>query len=337
MLINSRNFALITLFLLLLLVVSLRFDRVEGLPFVYKRVIPESVDSQNYAHMVAYYRGDKTVLPDAPFSYRPLLPWLAAAVPVENPKTALNIINVMCLLLALWLLLDDLKAQSFSLRAQIIGGALFVIAFPTFYYGAIGYVDPGLIAAVALLNRLLTAHRIRWALLVFVAGFLVRDTQVFALPYLVAFLYILYGWRSATMTAVAGICTALIMMKITRIISVNPAYVSWPISLDMLLANLRRPNAYLSFVLALGLPCLFMWVAAIRMFNGSATRAFLLNDAAYVIGWLSWLALFGISLVTAYADGRFVWPAALYAIPLGLRWWRRIQWQHLRRLKHSTR
>jgi len=316
LLLKSRSALLLVLALLLIAIVSLRFNRIENLPGIDQHQIADSPDSKNYAQMVHYFRGDHRVLPDAPFTYRPLLPFVAAALPIDNPKTALNLVNVGCLVLALFLLIDGLQAQAFSLKQQALAGLLFVVAFPTGYYGAIGYVDPGLLAAVALLNRLIQTQSWWWALLIFFVGFFVRDTMLFALPFAVMMMYQQKGKIVAFCLLMVSLILAFIAIKITRWLSINPAQVSWPIDWQMLNNNLVRPKTYLSFMLTLGLPSLLMLTSLVLLIQRTSWYAVLVAHNAYLIGWLSWIGLFVVAMLTAYADGRFVWPTVLYAIPL---------------------
>ena len=102
-------------------------------------------DAAAYIQYVEALRGDVESLPSAPFRYRPLTPLLAAPLPL-GAMTAINVVNVIALAFAalgIWLTLHRLGCSD---RHSSLGAGLFIVSFPTFYYGTIGYVDPLAIA-----------------------------------------------------------------------------------------------------------------------------------------------------------------------------------------------
>jgi hypothetical protein len=90
----------------------------------------------------------------------------------------------------------------------------------------------------------------------------------------------------------------------------------WQPSLATLQANLARPRSWQSFLLTLGLP------GALGI-AGLFTRRAWATLAPLAVGLLGALALFAAALLVAYADGRFIWTAYPFAIPIAIRAWAR--------------
>ena len=77
--------------------------------------------------------------------------------------TAINLVNLAALLCALLFTLRNIAWLGLGFAHQMFGGALFVISFPTFYYAAIGYVDPALICFLTLgVPGFMTLFALRW-------------------------------------------------------------------------------------------------------------------------------------------------------------------------------
>ncbi|MGZ5281161.1 MAG: hypothetical protein ACXWEY_02680 [Bacteroidia bacterium] len=94
---------LLILSILLVLICLPRFNRN---PLVIKRDLN---DAAHYIAYVEYFRGEEPSAPLLPaFNWRPGIPFVASFLPFE-PMTAINIINVICLLMSL-LLLDKTLA-----------------------------------------------------------------------------------------------------------------------------------------------------------------------------------------------------------------------------------
>lgn len=99
----------------------------------------ENSDVLRYADMAAG-RGA-----DAPWAYRPLVPWLASLLPVE-PLTALRVVSLACTLGALAGVLRIVEHVGGDRRAA---AWLFVTNFGVVAYGASGYTEPAILCALA--------------------------------------------------------------------------------------------------------------------------------------------------------------------------------------------
>jgi len=123
-----------------------RFNRNDFL--LQKYVGSESIDAEQYILLTQYFQGqDVEAKLDAPFTYRPLVPFIASLLPL-NAKTAINIINLFSLIIAVIFLFKLLQILGINFRLNIIGCCLFIFSFPVFYYGTIQYLDPVLVSFV---------------------------------------------------------------------------------------------------------------------------------------------------------------------------------------------
>jgi len=105
---------------LLLAVLLARFDRRELLPpgALWAAGPAHLSDAANYSAYVGYFRGEGSRREvRVPFLYRPLTPLLAAPLPFPA-RTAINVLNVLLLELALLLLLWRLSALGFGLALR---------------------------------------------------------------------------------------------------------------------------------------------------------------------------------------------------------------------------
>jgi hypothetical protein len=273
-----------------------------------------SIDEAQYVGMVERFRGQTPGLELwAPFTYRPLAPWLAARLPFE-PLTALNVVNVLSLLGATWFVWRTLRLFEPSAGWQLAGTLAFVWSFPFCYYGTTGLVDPpALLLIAAGLFFVLTDRW--WALVAigFVGG-LVKESIVLLWPVALAQCAISRRRDTRTVAAVLlfPVGFALSSALGRALATTRGDYTFWK-GLN-LLENLSRGRVYVAAALSLGLQGLFALLALpqLRRMATEERRRYL----PLVVGALGSLALFGFALVTAHADGRFLWLGHPFLTPL---------------------
>jgi len=278
------------------------------------------IDVEGYARLVRYFRGD---LPAAaliaPFCYRPLGPALAAGLPAA-PVTAINLVNLASLAGVVWLLDAVGGLAGLRSRGQWAVGLLFVFSFPTFYYGTIGFIDPIALATAALVLLLVIRGAPMAALIPAIAlATLAKETNVALalLPLGVGIAQRSWGrsaWRTALLLA-GGVGTFLLVQALMP----APGQDLRPVpGLAVALENLSRPRTYLSLALTIGVPAL---LASFAVMSGRA-RALLRPDAYGVLLLGSLLAgvLYAVSIVGAHTDGRLIWIAYPFLIPIAATW-----------------
>ncbi len=271
-------------------------------------------DSMHYVAMAEIYNGkDPSFQPHAPFTYRPLVPFLASLLPLPE-MTAINVINV----LALWInsifftsLLASLKLNQ---RQIVLILLTFVVSFPVFYYGAIGYVDPVIIAILGIGCYLIhNQSDILLVLLIFIGTF-VKETVVLLIPVFIAHKLVNQQWdlRAACLTfAIIG--AYLVSTYLTRSISIDPTMVTWTPSWDRFVLNAARFRTWMSLVLTLGVPGIVA-VLAVAIVVFEHRWSILKQMLPWIVGLAASFALFIASALAAYSDGRFIWPSSVFAM-----------------------
>lgn len=277
----------------------------------------EKGDAEFYETYVQVFRGEASR--DAlttPFSYRPLVPLLAAPLPF-GAMTALNLVNLVGLEIGMLFLFLILRRLGGSDPLALLGCALYAVSFPVFYYGSVGIVDPVLVGFVTAGTYCILADRLRWLVAVSLLGVLCKETVVVLLAPLFVHL-----WRARALGFVAalvltgalGLGMAAVEVGV-RLQVPGTAGHGWPMSLASLLENLQRPRAVLSFLLGLGVP----GAAALLFAAGRASEVVRRPElATLAAGFLATLALSFYAMLAAYADGRFIWLSYPFSIPLAM-------------------
>jgi len=276
------------------------------------------LDVAGYVRLVEYFRGE---LPAdsliSPYCYRPLVPYVASKLPFK-PLTSINAINLLCLFLSVMVLDGILTFVGYTQSVRNLGALLFLVSFPTFYYGTIGFVDPVAVLFVSVgVYLTLRGHALMLALCV-VLGTLVKETNA-----LIALLPGIWGWARASLSvrliiqvAMLGFL-ALFTAVCVRTLSPFPERGwFWIPSLEAVRENLSRPRAYLSLFLTLGLPAALALVAvATRRAGETLSRPIF----RFLLGGVSLVTmLYFYTLPAAYADGRVIWIVYPFLIPLAL-------------------
>ena len=305
----------LTLLVVLVLISLPRFNRND---FLLGDVVGSGMpnDSSQYVAMAEIYAGKDTVLkPHAPFTYRPLVPFLASLLPLPA-MTAINVLN----LLALWgctiMLAGLLGKYNLSTRQIMVLLLSFLISFPVFYYGAIGIVDPVVVAGLGMGCFLIQRGRGLSLLLLIFAGTFVKESIVLLIP--VYFVYCLARRerivRSLVVTlAITGVY--LLGMKLARSISLDPESVFWTPNWYRFIDNVSRFRTWASLILSLGILGIAAMLAVIVPLI-QKRWAVLLQMLPWLTGLAGAVALFVASILTAYSDGRFIWPALVFSLPI---------------------
>lgn len=268
-------------------------------------------DAAHYIRFVDFLRGEADSLPPAPFRYRPLTAVLAAPLPFDA-MTAINVVNVLALAVAsvsMWLLLRRLGCSE---RLASLGSLIFVVSFPTFYYGAIGYVDPLAVALmITVLEAAVAGRSAAVLLLLVVASALTRESTVIILPVLIVWAWTTWTDRRHVIAwAVGWGASFLLCIAIIRVGLNAPGTNYWRPSADRLRENAIRPRTWLSAVLTLGLPAAVVGCRRGRLHMISRPVLLTLTTGAGLC-----MLLFAYALTAAYADGRFLWPIYTFSVP----------------------
>jgi len=274
-------------------------------------------DAGHYIHYVEYFRGINISKPIiTPVNYRPFVPFIAAFLPFD-PMTAINIINIFSLLLTLFFLNLLLYYLQFSFSLRIIGSLLFIFSFPTFYYGAIGYIDPVLIFFLMLGTYYILSEKWNYLIILLIIGAFVKETMVILIP--VAFISLIYrdySWKKKIILFVILSLSFFITYQLIRFFIPAPDSFFWWPSKDFFFGNIGRLKNWAGLILGFGFPG-FISLKAFSLFkkNIPEIKTWL---APLLTGLLTAMALHFYAVSSALVDGRFIWTSYPFSIPLAV-------------------
>jgi len=275
-------------------------------------------DAIHYIRFVDFFRGNCEIGDvELPFRYRPLVPFVASLLPVSSPMTAINIINLLALYVTIFFLYKLLRQLEFSFGLSILGVLMYAISFPVFYMSTTGYLEACAMCLLTIGTFLIFKEKWFLVALTIVAGAFVKEVIALLIPVAVA-----YIWASGT-SKKKLVCRTLVLIlafaiptAVIKLIFKETGDFYWIPNIPTLLFNLRI-RALASLLLSFGIPGLLsiiMFTRYRRLSPGIEKYQMIPLFA----GLFSTLLLVIYSMMTAYTDGRFIWPAAIYTIPFSL-------------------
>lgn len=312
---NFSNRSKLFLLLLIVIVCLPRFDRND---FLIQDMVGSGMgnDSSQYVAMADGFKGETPrITPTAPFTYRALVPYLASFLPLPS-MTAINVINVLTLWLGTNLLAQLLVQQGMKQAHALLVMVAFIVSFPVFYYGAIGYLDTTFIGLLAIGSYLLARNQDGPLIAVIFISTFVKESIVLIVPvYFLQGLVQKRGILRIVLTTAALVASYMFGMWLARKFSSDQSGFTWEPSMETFLKNVYRVRTWLSFLLSAGLLCaLGLLLIAVTLLRKN------LDLFCRMLPWIAGIggsmALFFYSLVSAYSDGRFIWPATVFVIPL---------------------
>jgi len=312
----SRIFQNIWMILLCIILVSLpRFNRNQ---IWLKR--PQA-DLPIHTAMVDYFRTgtvDEILLSkhSVAANWRPLFPLIASFLPFTS-LTSLSILGILSLFFAAILLLQIMNQLGISYKVKWKSIYLFIFSFPAFYYTTIGYVDPGLILFITFGLYLALIGKFFFFLIIIATGVLMKEGIIVLIPFFLAHL-VSIGTQRWQLIYWGLLCTG-IYISITilgRYLALNAAqehHLFWQPSIKMFIYNLTRPNSWLSIILTLGFPggIIIKRFSSLKQISQSSK-----NVMPLICGILAALATYLFAFISTVADGRTIWAAYPFLIPL---------------------
>ncbi|MBU1469745.1 MAG: hypothetical protein ABIK83_10080 [Candidatus Zixiibacteriota bacterium] len=276
---------------------------------------PSLGDAVFYMNYVDYFRGNAELEDvELPFRYRPLIPMMASILPIESPMTAINVINVIALYLTIFVLFKLFQKLGFDFGLSLIGCFLYAVSFPVFYMSTTGYLEACSMCLLATGTYLVFCRRWLFLLLTLVAGLFVKEVVVLLIPIAVVYLWInKSGWKTLLIWSIVFVGA---FVFVTAMMKEMFGHYIWIPNVETLLFNLR-PRALFSLGLSFGLPGVLAVIFFLRYRRLSARIGSGILLPIFT-GILFTLLLVVYSMVTAYADGRYIWPAVVFTIPLSL-------------------
>jgi len=270
-----------------------------------------SLDSYNYIQYVNYYNGEDVADEvSKPYSYRILVPMLASILPFDS-FTSLNIINLSSEILTVLFLMYIFGAMGFSNKVQLVGGLLFAVSFPVFYYGVVGLLDAPAIMIITAGIYFVIKDKSSWLMFMLVLGAMTNEKTILIVPIIFAYIYKDKSLKQAFYQSFLYLLLFISISLVARNLSINSdSNFIWTISFDSLLFNLSRIRTYISLLLTGGIP-LSLLLYSLSRFDKSDKLNF-----ALLFGVLMVILMIIYSFTAAYTDGRFMWYVYPFALPL---------------------
>lgn len=319
---GTRYFWITILILAVALVSFPRFDRQDLGPIVkYTGKIEGEQsfgDAVFYMSYVDYFRGNGPIEEvHLPFRYRPLIPFIASLLPIESPLTAINVVNLAALYVTVLFLFMFLKSLGFDFRFSILGCFLYAVSFPVFYMSTTGYLEACIMCMLAIGAYLIFKEK--WLLLAvaIAVGVPIKEVIALLIPVAVVYLWVIGSSRVKLLsTSFLLIIAFVIPTVLIKTVFIGAGDFYWIPSISTFLDNLRV-RAMLSLFLSFGLPGILsiLFFVRYRRLSVLIERRLLMP---LVTGVFVTVLLIIYSMLTAYTDGRFIWPMTIFTIPMAL-------------------
>ena len=114
------------------------------------------------------------------------------------------------------------------------------------------------------------------------------------------------------------ILTYISLSLLIRSLLHTPNYI-WLPSINRLISNLSRPRAWLSFILALGVPGTVCIISSMLLYRKKNDfKSLMYKISPLLVGIISSVGVWVFAMITAYADGRFIWISYPFLIPVAM-------------------
>lgn len=310
-----KSFLLTATLILLLVFVSLPRFNWRPLPDLLNSFVGgKPFDVEQYEKYVSYFRGNQIAGEEleSPFSHRPLIPFLASLLQFDE-LTSLNLINILIISVGLIYLLKFLWSLKFSNKSVFIGGLLFVVSFPTFYYTTSGYIDASLVGMILIFNYLLYTNKYYIFLIFFLIASLIKETVIVTFPAIVVYLYFNEKGVNKYYKILFPIILFFLIQSLIKYYAPSKNNFFWKPNFETIIYNLERIKTYLSFILTLGVPGFFTILNLINFKKFFIPYEIFLS---LIVGALSGFILWFYSIFTAHSDGRHLWVIYPYTVPI---------------------
>jgi hypothetical protein len=273
----------------------------------------KSNDAIRYINMTDYFRGKES--PDLlipPYTTRILIPFVASLLPFEA-DTSINLINLLCMIGSMFVLYRIMLLLGITDRYRLIGCVIYVFSFPTFYYGTVTYVDASLIFFLFVGLYFILTDNLIGLIITIVFGTMTKESAILLIP--VFFIHNLGSRRmllNTLLLAAAYFATVFFL----NLIKANDLRYLWLPGSDFFLNNISRPRTYLSFILTFGIPGALS--AGFIIYFWGKNKTILKKHSSLIAGIAISILLWIYSVLSAYSDGRFIWPSIVFSIPLSM-------------------
>jgi hypothetical protein len=286
-------------------------------------------DSTHYVELASYFAGDlaKEEL-RTPFTYRVLVPFLAAIGPTNSLDLNFAIINILFTagaFIVFYFYLQELLNDPSQIN---IGLLLLIVAFPTVNYASGVMTDAAGFFFFVLATYFFQTNRYLSFTVTLTCGVLARDAVLVLVIALIVYQLISYTrgprYERQPWLFLAVVPPLLIYIGIRAFFSDLPSFF-WNPSWRQFMFTVSRPVAWATFLLTLLPPLLFLSLAYRR--QTVPTGEVLAKWSFHTQNMLVSLTAAGIalniySITSAALSGRFVWPFYVVLVPLAAAYFR---------------
>lgn len=277
------------------------------------RSYPTFPDSEKYLLLVSAFRGEiplnETI---APFSYRPLIPGLAAIQPFD-PALFIATLNFCLLFVLAYIMYRIPKDFGFGPFSSVVAAGLCMVSWPVMQYGSAVLVETPFMVMLALgVYAIMKKWSFETILFILVLGVAIKETAL-----LLALVWFLQSERPR-LVLVASTIPVMLHLFGRFVFRDTIGGSSW--TWDLGATNLLRPYAALDvFFFALFL--VIIPVLAAVYFRKRYTWFCMENKYLETVIWFIGVGiplglLIPITYFFAYFSVRFVWPMYLGLLPI---------------------
>lgn len=174
-----------------------------------REIGPTVVDERQYLMMVAFDRGaERTDFDDAerlwPWSSRPLIPWVAAQLPIADEGFALGTVNLVLTMVGLAAVAAALRRSGASDTAVWIVALLAAANWNTLMFGGGILIDPVVLAFMGVAWLLLTTRHQWWIIPLMAVAYPLKETTLLFGGVLAAWAWSEYRSRPAVRALLVG-------------------------------------------------------------------------------------------------------------------------------------
>lgn len=303
--------------ILLLIIISLPRFNWRPLPEPLNKFVGgKPFDVEQYEKYVEYFRGNTNLVSEleGPFSYRPMVPFLASYLPFDA-LTSINIINLIFLVIGLVYLKRFLIYLEFEEKWVLLGQILFIVSFPHFYYSTSGYIDASVLGILSITMYYLFLNKYFHFLLSFLIGIFIKETVMIILPVAVVYFLLRDSVKNKILKISIPLFLYISTIIIIRISVPQKENYIWNPSFEIFMSNLGRVKTYLTFIFTFGIPGI---LSLLLIFSGVRKKISRNLLFPLITGFVFSILLWIYSLFAAYSDGRQIWTSYIFTIPLSL-------------------
>ncbi len=320
---NLKNLSvLILLSVFIVIIGSFRFNRNDigfsNLTIPNSSYDPiKSNDAIRYINMTDYYKGteDPEIL-IPPYTTRVLVPFIASKLPFAS-DTSINIINLVSMIISLFILHYTFVFYKLPDKLINLGCFLYVFSFPTFYYGTVTYVDAVLLLFLFLSFYFILTDRMIFLILALILGTCVKESMLLIIPvFFVNSILKKDKLPSVFLKTFSLLIFYFLTIYFLHLVKPNKFSYMWIPSYEIFISNVIRPRTFLSFILTLGIPGILSVLLILYYFIKD--KSVIKSNLTLITGLIISFCLWSYSVISAYSDGRFIWPAVVFSLPLSM-------------------